>query len=415
MSTLSITRSLVSFTNPTETQFDTIRTGLLNFFNTTSLDDTNISSGGMVYTKLTKALDNATLKWTSSHMTVGYVSATPTFKFTNSQGDLVFRNTISSSEAESLRFADSGTTTIGSGGLLKIGQGVGSQVVDTAWLLAKYRKPRLEYVSADVIQVGNNTGTADESVIIMRDRLCKFVDNTMSLAVTANGYESDDTGAAVSGLEIGLTRTANRWYYIYAVQVQYGDDNDGTKAILVASETSPLQANAATLDTEYGSGKWVYMGLIRNGYNDGVNTDIIIPFQYDGYGQLWFTTTSETGKGQGLRLATATGSSADLTYTIAFGNGQAQIPATCTRAVFVAYRSGYSGKMAYESGVTGEYNLIQSAYDDEGETSDHNTSSNEYCMNMEVPLVSGHIVRIEVGTDSTNQRIMLASVVDHYV
>lgn len=407
MSALSVTRTLVSFTNPEEDQFDDMRDELLAFFNGTSLDSTNFAAAGQKYSKLSKALDNVNMKFTDSDALIGYVSATPTFKIENAIGDIVFRNT-NAAEAESLRLSDAGTLTLGSGGLVKAGQGVGSQAVDTMWLFSKYRKPRLEYTSADIVTAENNTSTSDQTIILIRDRLCTLIDRTLSLAATANGYESDDTGAAVSGLETGVARTVNNWYYVYAVRVQYGDDANGTNAILVASQTSPIQANTATLNTEFGTGTWVYMGLIRNGYNDGVNTNIIVPFQYDEYGMLWFRTTTETGKGNGVRLATATGSSSDLTYTIAFGVGAAQIPAICTRAVFTGYRSSSSFTLDYESNVTGETNLTQCNCDN----SDANTES---CVNLEVPLISGYILAVRVGTDSTNNRIMLAAVVDHYV
>jgi hypothetical protein len=43
------------------------------------------------------------------------------------------------------------------------------------------------------------------------------------------------------------------------------------------------------------------------------------------------------------------------------------------------------------------------------------TSTGGHILHMDVPLVSGYKVNLVIGTNSTNQRIMIAGLVDHYV
>ncbi len=410
MSLLAVTRALVSFTNPTEAQFDTIRSELLAYFNAASMTEANVAAGGALYTSLSRALDNESLLWTGSVSLIRFISATPTFSIENSSGALVFSNKAVTTEVESLRLATTGTMTLGIGGILKTCLSRGLQSVDTMWLLANYRKPLLEYTSADVVSVSDNGPTATQTLIVMRDRVCSIYDRTMSLAANANGYDSADVGTAVSGIRDGLVRAVNTWYYVYAVRVRYGTQADGIQAILVADTTSPIQANVATLNTQFGTDEWVYMGLIRNGYNDGVNTNVIIPFTYDGYGLLQFTTTTETGKGQGLRLATATASSLDLTYTLTFGVGASDMPVIATRVTFTCFRSADAFIADYVNISSGEI-LAQATSCADTDT----TSSTIAAVYMDVPLINGYNVVVRVGTAATDNRIRLASLVDHYV
>lgn len=409
MSFLSVTRSLTSGTNPTETQLDTMRTDLLNYFNGTVMDENNIATGGMLFTTLSKALDNASMKWTSSHALIKYISATSLLQIENTLGNIVFSN-YNSSETDTLTFSSStGNLTLASGGLLKAGQGQGSLSADVTWLLARYRKPRLEYTDANTVTSENNTGTASETILVLRDRLTTMVDRTMSLASTANGYDAADSGAAVSGIRDGLARANNTWYYVYGVLVQYGTDNDGSKSIMVADTTSPVQANCSTLDSRFGAGKWVYLGVIRNGYNDGINPNIIVAFIYDEYGTMRFTSTTEDGKGNGLLLASANSSSSSLEYTLTFGTGASDLPVTATRVTFTGYRSTYQFFLRYIVVATSEVHAVSSSLDYGG------TATGGAVIQLDVPPISGYKVTLYIASNSTNQRIMLAGVTDHYV
>jgi hypothetical protein len=143
-----------------------------------------------------------------------------------------------------------------------------------------------------------------------------------------------DVGAAVVRASRMRTASANNtWYYVYCVLVQYGTDANGSNSILVADTTSPVAANIATLNTRYGTNTWIYMGLVRNGWNKTGGGAKIVQFFQRGP-ETRFSTCWDVGEPAGILLATQDASSANLDYTLSIGTGAAQIPDVCTRAVF---------------------------------------------------------------------------------
>lgn len=407
MSTLTVPRSLTDNTNPTEAQFDTMRTYLLNFFNTGNLDENNIAAGAMVWSSLTGAPDDSYLKFTSSIAIMGYVSASDYFKIQNTVGDVVWGLRVSSTLTDYMEL-DSTTGNLTTKGMPYINTSVGSQSTNLMNMLAMYRKPRLTYTSADIVTSEDNY--ASLSLVMGRDRLLTIYDTSMSLAVTANGAKSGDTGTAVSGLRNGETRTANRWYYIYAVEVQYGTQNSGVYAILVASSTAPTTANITTIDGYFGAGKWTYMGVIRNGYNDGTNTNVVVKFAYDGYGFIRFTEGTVDMEGMGVVMASTTGAS-NLEYTIVIGNAAAAtLPEVATQVMFSGHREAHGFEMHYRAVATDENHMIAT-----GCYHVASAATLTPCVHMRVPLLDGYKVVIVIGATSTDQRITVAGLLDHYV
>lgn len=407
MSTITVPRSLTDNTNPTEAQFDTMRTYLLNFFNNQNLDETNIAAGSMAWSSLSALADDAALKFTSSHGTLKYVSASDYFEIKNSQGDIVWGHRSGSTLTDYMEL-DSATGNLTLKGTLYFNRGVGSQEVSMLHLLSRYRKPRLQYTSADVVTAENNVNGA--CIIMGRDRLWTLYDTSCSLAADANGYASGHTGAAVSGLLVADTRTANRWYFIYAVEVQYGTQADGTYCILVARELSPETSNITTLNTDFGTGKWVYMGCIRNGYNDGTNTNVIVKFVQDSGGMMRFTEGTVTNEGIGVTLASTT-SASNLEYTIVIGNAAAATcPVVATRCIFSGHRESHGFEFHYRAVATDENHMIAT-----GCYHQASLSTLVAAVHMEVPLLEDYKLVIVIGDTSTDQRITLVGFMDHYV
>lgn len=399
MSVLNVPRSLVSNTNPTETQFDTMRTYLLNFFNGSSLSSDNLANGAFLYTDLIPSLDDDE---TFGFEDAGfyYDQADDAFVVENTVGDIVFGVLESDLDIlEYMRFRDDGVLEVNT---YHNNANEGSQAVTFQWLLAKYRKPRLIYVDSSTVSL-------EDTLIYGRDRLWTVVDNTLAFGSNANGETSGDTGAAVSGLSQGESRTANRWYYIYAVEVQYGSDANGSNCILVASVTSPLTSNISTLNSALGTGKWVYVGVVRNGYNDGTNTNIIVQFKYDENGYMRFIQ-STGNEGGGMTLASGTGTT-NLEYTIDMTNNDADsIPPVATRCIFSGYRSSHGMEFHYRNVSTDENHFIT--------TSCYHVSSLSALtaqVRMEVPLLDGYKLVVVIGNASTNRRITLCGLLDHFV
>lgn len=409
MGTLAVTRSLVSNTNPTEAQWDTMRSELLAFFNAASMNQDNIAAGGMLYTSLANPINDQVIKWTSSHAVITYVSADPKFKIQNTQGDVLFAHRTGSTVTEflSVRLSDGAIEVFGE---LEINTSVGLQTVQLMWLLSRYRKPKLVYQDNDIFTIESNSTTDNETLVMMRDRLCKIIDRTCSLAVDANGETSGDTGAAVSGRAAAIARTADRWYYIYAVRVQYGDDANGSNAILVAHTTSPEVANIATLNTAFGTGEWVYMGLIRNGWNIVASDNIIVPFINDENGYMRFTQTLTTNEPIGVQLASDNDTD-NLEYDLTFGNAADNtIPAVATRVIFGGWRESHGFELHYRAIASLENHMIVT-----GTHHIESLSTLSPVVYMEVPALTGYRVVVVIGNVQTNKRITLAGLVDHYV
>lgn len=408
MSTLNVTRALTTQTNPTEAQFDTMRTYLLNFFNNNNLDENNVAAGGMTYSSLGNVGDDSTLRFTGSHGTMAYVSASDYFAITNTLGDIVFGTTVGATLTDAMSFTDAGQLVVA--GTVNINSGVGSQSASLLYLLSRYRKPRLIYTDNDIVTLEENCDTDNVSIVAGRDRLLTVTDRTLSLAVSANGYLDAHTGAAVSGLLASETRTANRWYYIYCVEVRGGTDEDGVKAILVATSVAPETVAIATHDANFGEGKWTYMGVIRNGYNDGTNTNIIVQFVYDHGGYLRFTHTTISGEGVGVTMA-STSSAVNLEYTVAIGNSaDATIPPVCSRIIIGGHRQSNGMELHYRAIATDENHAITGGCYHIG-----TLTALDVNVYMEVPLLLDYKIVCVVGDVSADQRIVLAGFQDHYL
>lgn len=409
MSSLSVTRSLVSNTNPTETQFDTMRTDLLTFFNTTrDLNEDNIAPGSMSYLSLTGAVpDDEPLRWEDDHAIIKYDNANDRFIIQNTEGDIIFAHRDDDEIVEflSLRESDGALEVFGN---LTFIEDTGYQGVDLQWYLAKYRKPRLVYSTDDIVTIEAN-GPSGETIVAGPTRFWTIYDTTCSLAVSANGEVNTDTGTAVSGRGNGVARTADRWYFIYAVQVQYGDQADGINAILIANTTSPVAANISTLDTAFGADKWVYMGCVRNGYNRAGVDNIIIPFVVDECGYTRFLD-GEGGYPVGVTLASDNDTD-NLVYTVAIGNdGDTKLPEVATRVIFGGHRESHGFEMYYEEASSNENHMITTGCYHVSEL-----ATLVPVVYMEVPLLSGYEVHIIMGNVQTNKRITLAGFLDHYV
>lgn len=404
MTTLNVTRSLVSNTNPTETQFDTMRTYLLNFFNSGSLDSNNLADGSFSYQDLDAELgDDEQFGWAEAYFY--YDSSDDAFICENTVGDIVFGKLIDDVVFEFFRFKTDGALEVQS---YETNYSLGSHAVSLQWLLSRYRKPRLIWVDNDTVSL--ETNGPDGNVYVMgRDRLWKVYDNTCAFGSNANGETSGDTGTAVSGLLQGESRTANRWYYIYAVEVQYGTQADGINCILVASVTPPLTTNITTLNSALGTGKWVYVGLVRNGFNDGTNTNILCRFKYDENGYFRFTNATGS-EGMGMTLASGNAST-NLEYTLDVTNNDADsIPPVATRVIFSGHRESHGMEFHYRNISTDENHFIT--------TSGYHVSSLSSLstiVRMEVPLLDGYKLVVVIGNAVTDRRITLVGLLDHFV
>ena len=290
-------------------------------------------------------------------------------------------------------------------------------------LLGTYRKPVLVYVDSDSIDVENNTETANQSLIVFPSGPVAVTEDTTSThkfrrletGATANGYSVSHTGAADSGLRTGLSLSANTWYFVYAVRVQYGDDA-GNNFILVLDDTSPVQSNESTLNSRYGANEWVYMGLIRRGYGM-YTTTTLVPFQQDKTGWTYFIDRASSGYMYGMVIndttVTTTTNTAQWTFTTAdSGYGVPSIvSAIKVDMISLEDGDGYNAG-TWEFGTSTSARLFQLP-------SFYNDTSASHSYSIVVPAVSGLTLSgrrsASASSDDFYSTIYLSGFLDHYV
>jgi hypothetical protein len=331
LGTLTITKTYAAGEILLEVDIDAFRDGLLTLFNTDKFASGNFSSLALTNAyftnnELTSADDTALTFGTDSDGTIKVVSSTKDLEFNTvtASTTLTFKAISKTIVFKTTQVDVPGDVILGSG---DSGYGI-------LHLLSSYRKPVLTYSGSSTIYVENNTGTTNETLISFPKYLIGVTEalsgsekyRKMSVLSTANGYVSTHTGAAIGGLRVGLTATANTWYPIYAVRVRYGT-NAGNKFILVGDNIFPTQGNYATLDSRYGSGEWVYLGVIRYGFGVVGSTTAIVPFVYTNKGWCYFTSGDPGVTSSGVTLAQSTTNADDAPfYTLADGLSGAVVP-----------------------------------------------------------------------------------------
>lgn len=417
MSTLTVTITHAALATPTEDDLDNARNSILDYFNGSALaggsngpkpDGDNVASGGILWSQIGSAPDDDYFQLgTGIDGKIGFTNSEQ-FRFrTTASTNIVVK--VNGSTAATLNPT---TAKITLGGSLALCQSQGTTTYPLYYWLSRYRKPVLVFNDTGSFTVENNTGTSNETLVLMRDRALSVTESTStgairkcSLATTASGYISTDTGNAKSGIRAGLTASGNTWYYVYFVRVRYGSNSSSNYFIMVVDDTSPVQSNVATLDTRYGTGEWVYAGLIRRGYNDGATSTTLVNFRMDGFGRTTFLSSGSTTSGFGGIVLVDEANDADSSYTISIGSTNLAIPVTVSFAEFSGFRTDDGFAMYYRDNVG--TNLMSG-----GVTAlDRATGTS-----IEVPVVSGNVVyldKIEAG--AWQKYICLISITDHYV
>jgi hypothetical protein len=151
------------------------------------------------------------------------------------------------------------------------------------------------------------------------------------------------------------------------------------------------------------------MGCIRNGYNDGTNTNIIVPFVMDESGYVRFYSTTISEEGQGVTMASQT-DIIDLSYTIVIGNAAAATcPEVASRIIFGGHRSANGVELHYREIATDENHMIT------GSCSRLTDATLIPTIVFEVPLSASYKIVLVTGSSSTDHRIVISGFLDHYL
>lgn len=209
--------------------------------------------------------------------------------------------------------------------------------------LMKYRRPVLQYSSGTVVNMETGVnGTSGQAQILFPDGTLR----TDSTATRINGDVSRVaalSGSWQSGLRTG-TVVNNTWYACYAVKTT----DDTAKFVMVLDIVLPIQANYATLNSNFGTNGWVYLGMVRYGDQSGTANQIVAFTMSGNFTAFSDTITGNAFNVTGIRMAT-TASGASLTYTYAAGTNGAVIPSHIAIGTFIATTSATAGIIVSDS------------------------------------------------------------------
>ena len=334
MGTLTITKSYLAGDPLMEVDIDAYRTGLLTLFNTDKFGALNFS--GSTDCVASKFIGTNIIQADATQISFG--QSNDAFFGIDVSKNLYFNTATTATElrfyAGNTYYMEFGATEFKVPGDIWIGEGGAN--ISLLQVLSQYKKPVLTYNNSTSVILEQNTSTTDKTVIVFPTFMAGVTEASpskyryASISGTANGYGTSDAGAAAGGRRSGVALTTNSWYYVYAVKLRSGSDYSATTAkfIIVFDTTAPT--SGSTLNTNYGSGNYVYLGMVRYGFGSTGSSSSIIPFKQSHHGWCSFYQASTSGYG-GLNL-TYTTTDADNTasalYTVAAGTSGAVIPAT---------------------------------------------------------------------------------------
>lgn len=337
MSALTLTKNYGDLTLLFKADIDGMWTELETKING-NIDSDNVASGWASFNQVTLSKD-VDYKLGATNSAYMY--------FSSSTNEFVFAHVTTN---RSTLFKIAGTTvgTLDESANLSLTQDVyfynSSTVYPLSYLIG-YSKPVLVYVDSTTINVEQNTGVASRTLIVFPSgpiAVTEDVSTTnkfrqIKISVTANGYLSSHTGDADSGMKVGLSLTANTWYFVYAVKVVGGNDA-GNNFVLVVDSVNPSPTNWSTLDSSYTAGNWIYLGLFRYGHG-GASTTTMIPFIQDHQGWHSFTGKAASTNFFGIRVDSSTISSTSYStlFTATGADSGNAAPTTCS-VLRITYR-----------------------------------------------------------------------------
>lgn len=208
--------------------------------------------------------------------------------------------------------------------------------------LFHYRRPTLQWSSITQVNTENVVTSGQIDVLFPDGEYRTETSATLyNFVITRNAVL---TGSKQSGLRTSLSEATNTWYALYAVKAQ-----DSTGIVVVGDTVLPLLANFSTLNSNFGTNGWVYLGLIRNGDNSGATGDILNFVQAGN--MTIFKNATAGGHGMtisGIILAT-TASATSLTYTYSSGTGTTDIPGNIGLANYEGDRGNVSASWSIDN------------------------------------------------------------------
>lgn len=224
--------------------------------------------------------------------------------------------------------------------------------------LMAYRRPVLLYSSGTVVQIETALyGTSGQAQIVFPDGNMRK-DSTTTRIYCNLAQVAATSGTAQSGVRTGSV-TANTWYAFYAVKVTDNTSN----FVVIADTVLPITNNFTTLNSNFGSNSWVYLGTVP--YGDNASATTAVPNFTMGGNTVLFRNSPNANVASmpGLRIATTAGATT-LTWTYAAGTalGSAQIPTNITQAICSVALAGVGSTAKVEdSGAANRFAFVSDA------------------------------------------------------
>lgn len=186
--------------------------------------------------------------------------------------------------------------------------------------LDAYRHPNLQFASTTAVNMETGlTGTSGQAAILFPDGNYRTDSTTTRINLNISQVAAL-SGTAQSGLRTG-TVANNTAYACYAVKVT----DSSTNFVMVADTVYPTQANFATLNSNFGTNGWVYLGTIRYGDQSGTANAILVFSQSGSLMHFMNKCVGNAYPARGIRVAT-TASATSLSYSPVSGTTGATIP-----------------------------------------------------------------------------------------
>lgn len=183
-----------------------------------------------------------------------------------------------------------------------------------------YRRPNLVYNSTTVVNIETGiNGTSGQAQIQFPDGNLR-TDSTTTRIQCNTAQVAALTGTAQSGLRTG-TVANNTWYAVYAVKTSDNTSN----FVAVADTVFPIQANYATLNSNFGTNGWVYLGTIAYGDNS-THASNILKFVQSGHKTSFYNAMSGASLTLlGTRIVTTAGATS-LAWSYGAGSSMPSFP-----------------------------------------------------------------------------------------
>ena|SRR3990167_5669091 len=149
---------------------------------------------------------------------------------------------------------------------------------NASWITATVRwaKPALVWLSACAITVRGNLDVSasgyDSTRIIFPGNFARSIRGSTirTFNLSSTGNFSNGTAVMLCGMQAGFTADTSAFIFVHAVGVTSTDGGQGSEFALIGTPYTQIGGGGANtgiaqLNSQFGSGNWIYLGALRRG------------------------------------------------------------------------------------------------------------------------------------------------------